>query len=198
MVMTQFIYLHGFNSGYDPEADKIKILEKIGKVSGITYDTYASYEEIKEYLLRNIDYSDDLVMVGTSLGGYWASEIAKVLKVPSVIINPCHEPSVMLKKYEDCNNENHQTGKINCLTRFVTETYKDKDLVGNTEEFFYTPLVLLDSGDEVISSTRTSNVLSEFPMKIFGGGNHRFAHMNEALEYIQNYIRTCEIAEHTN
>jgi len=192
--MTHFVYLHGFNSGYDPTNEKIKALEQIGTVSGITYDTFAHYPRILTSLLAGISYSDELVMVGTSLGGYWAARVAENLKVPSVIINPVTDPATSLAKYQDINCQNYTTGKDNSLNEFAVTSYRGHEL-SNDVSFYYKPLVLCDRGDAVLSCTATENVLSDMPMHTFQGGNHRFSHMQESLELIQNYVRTCDIVE---
>jgi predicted esterase YcpF (UPF0227 family) len=193
----RFIYLHGFNSGYDSEHAKIKTLEGIGKVSGVTYDTYGTHQDILAHLKSCINHSDDLVMIGTSLGGYWAAEIATHLKVPAVIINPCHDPKTMLQKYQGILNTNYVTGVNNTLTQYVIDSYNDNEIKTHIEDG-YLPLVLLDSGDEVISACNTSRVLDGFPMHIFRGGSHRFNHTAESLPIVQEYLRSVNDKHHTN
>jgi predicted esterase YcpF (UPF0227 family) len=190
--MISFVYIHGFNSGYDPENEKIKTLEKIGDVSGITYNSCSAYNMILEYLSDKIEYTDNLVMIGTSLGGYWAAKMAIKLKCPSVIINPCHDPATMLRKYEDISMENYKTSRTEYLSSSTVDSYIGKQLTGEEEGFHYKPLVLLDRGDEVISCIKSEVVLEGFPMKIFKNGCHRFAHMEESLEEIQSYVRICK------
>jgi len=43
------IYIHGFNSVFDPNGYKIAVLIKIGKVTGATYDSF----------MKNHDFSSD-------------------------------------------------------------------------------------------------------------------------------------------
>jgi len=196
--MTRFVYLHGFNSAYDPTAEKVQMLQRLGTVSGVTYDTYDTYENILDFLTRQIVYSDDLVLVGTSLGGFWAAVLAKHLKVPSVIINPCHNPYELLQKYVNVINTNYYTSITDVLSFETVETYEEHQLVTDTETFHYTPVVLLDMADEVINSYETQSILSGFRTVVFEGGSHRFDHMQEALLPIQEYINACSIVDHAN
>jgi predicted esterase YcpF (UPF0227 family) len=193
-----YIYLHGFNSAFDPEASKVKTLSSLGEVIGITYDTYVSYDEIFSYITSQVpsDRSDEVIFVGTSLGGFWAAQMGKHYGCPSVIINPCYDPSSMLRRYEGVITTNYHTAITNVLTSEVVDTYNSKYIYGQDKTYKYLPLVLLDMGDEVIGSGGTELVLKEFPMKRFEGGSHRFDHMEESLETIHDYINHCGYVEH--
>lgn len=193
----QFIYLHGFNSAFDPNANKVASLLKLGKVVGITYDTFASYEEIFEYISSQVsECIDEIVFVGTSLGGYWAAQMAKHFGTPSIIINPCYDPGSMLRRYQDETMTNYYTLENKSLSEETIDTYSEKYIFGSDYSYKYLPLVLLDMGDEVINSLGTSQVLAGFPMLQFGGGSHRFDHMEESLSKISDYVSFCEYVEH--
>lgn len=191
MMKHQFIYLHGFNSAFDELEEKIIALSTIGTVNGVTYDTFGDYNSVKEFLLRNISYSDDLVIVGTDVGGFWAATIAKILKCPSVLINPCCSPDKVLSKYVNVTIENAKTGKMNSISESKLESFQGNELHGKDDGFLHKPLVLIDSGDEYLSVAKTRSLLDGFPSHTFNGGNHRFAHMEEALPVIEKYVRTC-------
>lgn len=196
--MTTVIYLHGFNSAFDPNSRKVQLLEQIGSVVGITYDTTASYDQIFKYLRKeirelNLDLHETLI-VGTSLGGFWAAEIGQNLNVPSVIINPCYDPTNMLSKYVG-SNTNHITGEVkiftleNLLSYNYYETY---DCVYGG----YLSLVLLDMGDDVIDSYETKELFHNFPMQCWEGGSHRFDHMDDAIQHIKEYLNVCHAVSH--
>jgi len=87
----KYVYLHGFNSAYDPVAVKVQALRAIGEAEGVTYNTSNAYPRIFAELSEQIP-RDEVVLVGTSLGGFWAAEMAKHFGMPSVIINPAIEP----------------------------------------------------------------------------------------------------------
>ncbi len=193
-----YIYLHGFNSAFDPEASKVQSLSTLGEVIGITYDTFASYDEIFSYITSQVpsDRVNEVIFVGTSLGGYWAAQMGKHYGCPSVIINPCYDPGSMLGGYEGVIMTNYYTAVHNVLTQEVIDTYASKYIYGQDNTYKYLPLVLLDMGDEVISSKGTALVLKEFPMLQFDGGSHRFDHMEESLERVRSYVNYCEYVEH--
>jgi uncharacterized protein len=196
---TTFVYIHGFNSAFNPESDKVKSLEKLGIVMGFTYDSFSSYDEIlKSFKLffNNIEMPEDVVFVGTSLGGFWATECAKAYGTPSVIINPCHTPKILLQKYVGIEHTNFLTGQKNILTQEVVNSYLGKTIHENNSCYFFLPLLLLDMADEVIDSKETLELCHKFPKLTFVGGSHRFDHMEESLHEISRYVNFCSHAEH--
>lgn len=193
-----YIYLHGFNSAYDSNLPKVQELSHIGNVIGITYNTFDTYENIHAYLVSSVPGTDEeFAFVGTSLGGYWAAEMGRYFAVPSVIINPCYDPRTMLMKYVGVPSTNYLTGEINTLTVESVESYPHP-IQTEHETYFFSPLVLLDLGDETINSFQTIKTLSNFTIHEWVGGSHRFDHMKEALPYIHEYTNLCSFVEQLN
>jgi len=185
-----FVYIHGFNSGFVPESDKIVTLSKLGRVVGVNYDSFATYEEIIRSLmwqLYRFGHEDDLVFVGTSLGAFYAAELGRRLDRPSIIINPCTQPYTMLGFALHIPMENFVTGEINSFTMESKSSYHRRD-ISPQNDYLYKPLLLVDADDELIDSTKTFRDLSDFPKVAFSGGCHRFSHMEESLEPIQRYL----------
>lgn len=184
-----YVYLHGFNSAYDPLSTKVQALSTLGEVIGITYNTFGTYDEIFSEIESQVP-NEEVVFVGTSLGGFWAAEMAKHFGMPSVIINPCLDPNTALRKYIDEPHLNYVTGDCMTLTEAAVNSYQTE--VSSDTAFL--PLVLLDMGDEVIDSFETREALYGFPMVHYAGGSHRFEHMEDALEDISEYVNHCSNA----
>ena len=196
--MTNFVYIHGFNSAYNPDSDKVKNLQTLGKVWGVTYDSFAPYDDILsslKTLFSTMDLPEDVVFVGTSLGAFWATECAKAFGAPSVIINPCHSPKEMLQKYIDIEHINYLTGQKQTLTQESVNSYNDRKIHEELTGYWYYPLLILDMGDEVIDSKRTISLMKSFRKVIFQGGSHRFDHMEQSLSEIKRYVNFCEHAD---
>jgi len=195
--MTSIVYLHGFNSAFDPNNEKVKALTKIGNVIGITYNSLGTYSEICSDLLDQLSDADrdDTVIVGTSLGGYWAAEMGFKLGIPSVIINPCYDPTHMLQKYVGIQT-NHSTktnGSFELSSALSYMHCKSYD-----SDYDYMPLVILDMGDDVIDSFKTRELFEGFPMVHYADGSHRFDHIEDALDEINKYVNYYAFVEHTN
>jgi len=192
-------YLHGFNSGHDPLNPKIVALKKIDKdVLSFSYDTFAPREDVIGYIVEVLkSYADDLVIVGTSLGAYYADACAKVLGVPSVLINPCVNPyETFSAKSLDTEYVNYVHKHSSHLTEDMINSFKDHHM--NAEKNEYVPLVLLADGDEVFNSDETAELLKHYEVFRFPGGSHRFEQIDESMQLIEKYINLCKFATNLN
>jgi len=182
-----FIYIHGFNSKGDPTTQKIKELGKLGETVTVDYDSFGTFDAIDSHLSDEIKrisrFRKDhfTVLVGTSLGGYWASVIGKKYGIPAVLINPSVQPQHSLKKHIGIEFENFKEGQLNTMTEDVPATYPDAPKVG----IF---LILLDQGDDVLYPKKTEPWFIKNSVITFEGGSHRFEHMKEALPEISKFI----------
>ena len=164
------IYLHGYGSS--SASDKVTGLREY------FWDVYAPdipiyWDEAETLLKKFIQSVIDLdqrqtVIVGTSLGGYWATRMADHFRLPSVIINPSCTPATSLRKY---------------LPEFpVPELIK------------YLPLdpmnvasrtVLLSMDDEVINPTVAKMMFSPFADVVeYPKMGHRFNSINIIADHI--------------
>lgn len=198
-----FIYLHGFNSAFNPESEKIAELSKVDEVVGFNYDSFANAFDIfddleKQFrLLRESKSESEFVFVGTSLGGFWAAQLANHFGEPSIIINPSVNPYLGLAKYVGVRLKNYQTSEERILTQLEVDSYKDGHLdFHSIPRYKLVPLLLLDMGDEVIDSAETARLLEPLPKVEFQGGSHRFDHIKEAIPNIKQYLNHCSFVEH--
>lgn len=190
--MTKYVYIHGFNSAFSRENPKIAQLETIGEVIGVTYDTLASYEVARAEIIAQLpDELFDVVLIGTSLGGFWAADIGRELGLPAVLINPSTNPGVTLERYAGQIFTNYITDVTAEFTREAFESYALASI--KTWDYYrFRPLVLLDEGDEVISADETYEKLVTFLTYLFPGGSHRFDHMEQSLDLIRAYAIHCQ------
>ncbi len=193
-----FVYLHGFASSFDPTNDKVRLLETIGNVIGITYNTTDTYDQIKATLAnRCVELDIDLFetsFVGTSLGAYWAAELGRIFGSTAVLINPCYDPFNMLQRRVG-NVQHVKTGETITLTKEAVDSYRGKEI--NLDLFVYKPLFLLDEGDDVISSASTMakyiDAIGQGLIVVYRGGDHRFQHMAESLDEITKYVNRAQL-----
>ncbi|MDO6678430.1 MULTISPECIES: YqiA/YcfP family alpha/beta fold hydrolase [unclassified Shewanella] len=179
------LYIHGFGSQFDETSDKINLLNTIGSVVGITIDYTKSSESIEKALKEFSSQESIDLIVGTSLGGYWANRIGSKIGVPFVSINPAISPKTSLAKY--VGQGITYFGEPYLLTKEVIENYSDFLLEG-------CGLILVDLADEVLSADKTIEMLgSRFGVMSFEGGNHRFAHLQESLGEIKNFYHISEL-----
>lgn len=185
--MVNILYLHGWGSKFDPDNEKIVALEKLGTVHGVDLDYSLGYGKVIAQAIHKGLLVDADLVVGTSMGGYLASHVGKSMGIPYVACNPALRPRKQLKKYlgdgETYDGQAYTFTKkeLKSYPHFVGLSLRDKFLFGGARG-----MILLDSDDELIDSLATKmDVMCLNPVFMFEGGNHRFAHMEESLRYIQ-------------
>lgn len=184
--MTTYVYFHGFNSAFTLDNPKVAELAAIGTVVGVTYDSLADHSTIRDSLLKQLpDDLTDVVLVGTSLGAYWAGEIARLLGLPSVLINPSIIPGVSLSKYVGQSFTNYVTGDTGFFGRDTFATY----LGAMFRPGRVLPLVAVDLADEVIPAADTVKFFAAHGIDTvtFAGGSHKFDHMADLLPMVSAY-----------
>lgn len=181
----KILYVHGFGSKFDPNNEKVVALSKLGEVVGVDVDyTLGSFAATRTVLTAAVDHKVDMI-VGTSMGGYMAAKVGAACGVPFVAINPAIAPAHTLQKY--IGEGVDHTGRSYYLSKETAASYPDMVTTG-------AGLVLLDMDDEVLDSQLTMRYLdSAFKIATFGGGNHRFAHMDEALSLIEAHYNTASV-----
>ncbi len=111
-----------------------------------------------------------VILVGTSLGGWYAAELSSSFHVDAVIINPSWNPSEALKKYG------------------VPEDVRVK----------YTPMkwprrakYFIGKNDEVIDFEPVRSILKELDTEWVDNAGHRFngPEFQKVIEYIDNLCR---------
>ncbi len=180
----KILYVHGFGSHYDPNHEKIQMLETLGTVIGVDVEYCKGFTAVFEKVLSTVLSEGVDLIVGTSMGGYMAAHVGAETGTPFVALNPATEPSETLKKWvgtftDYSDNEHH-------LTEGTVANYPDivKEGCG---------LVLVESADEVISAYNTSELLDEvFEVHMIKGGSHRFTHMEQAVELIKDFLTRAE------
>lgn len=99
------VYLHGYGSSRNSSKVARLKQEKDFNVYAFNIDIDPDVarkqlvEDIDMALMEDLHRPEQLVFVGTSLGGWWAGRMAKLYKCKAVIINPSIDPGVSLAKY---------------------------------------------------------------------------------------------------
>ena len=186
------VYLHGFNSAYKPDSDKIVALSKLDKIYPLSYNSFDTYDNILNYILTETEHLENLVYVGTSLGGFYAANCAAKLGVPCILINPVVRGSFVQSNaifVKDVPMTNFVTGEINHVTQPMIDSYEGLDI--KELDYDCKPMLLLDLGDELIDSEDTSNHLKDIiscSSVYYPGGSHRIDHIECSLIDIEHYL----------
>jgi predicted esterase YcpF (UPF0227 family) len=194
------VYLHGFNSAFNPASDKVRALSKIDEVHAVSYNSFDTHKNILDDLLSKTRHLSNPIFVGTSLGGFYAAALASAFGSPCVLINPVVSGSFFRTAgavIKDVPMTNYVTREKSTLTQAVLDSYSDLEIAGLHYE--YKPLLLLDADDELIDSQQSLNVLKGVVSNssvYYPGGSHRFDHIDLALPSIRSYLNNCSYVSH--
>lgn len=185
------IYLHGFaSSSYSSKAQKFK--EYFSKLDrfvspNLTHipklAVYNAEELIKIFLAEN---KEEVILMGSSLGGYYASYLANKYNLKAVLINPSVYPFETLKKFSqsDCRSYFDNSAfeftqeHAESLYDYQVQTYRD------IKKF----LVCLQTGDEVLDYREAEQKLSGAEFIIDKGGDHSFLDIEKHFEKIEKFL----------
>lgn len=184
------VYLHGFNSGAT-SAKAAWLRENLPDVPVLSpaYPAHVADEAVaflREYLARvRREYPEDgrLLLVGSSMGGFWSRYLAPEFDAGMVLINPAMHPEKDLLDVVG-PQKNFATGEEYELTREqVLALGKYQVPTCNPE---VPTLVLLDEGDELLDYREAEAYYRDCgEVIVYPGGSHQFDHLEEALPEIR-------------
>jgi predicted esterase YcpF (UPF0227 family) len=192
--MASLIYIHGFNSS--PESAKAKLLEQSLEQLKIPIDHYIvpdlAYEpqqaiaklidEIETLLSRD----EDIFLIGSSLGGFYATYLAELYGLKTVLINPAMKPYELLVDYLGLN-KNIYTGEEYEITLDHMSQLKLLDVlsVSDSSRIF----LLVQTDDETLDYKQATDKFWQSPSIIEFGGSHGFDHFQTKLSAIGQFLR---------
>ncbi|MEJ6767760.1 MAG: YqiA/YcfP family alpha/beta fold hydrolase [Gammaproteobacteria bacterium] len=188
--MTKTIlYFHGFkSSSKSSKAQSIKnfIAKNAKNTKIIIPDLDDNFQNAHNQIEELIRLSgSNIVFMGSSLGGYFASYFSQKLKKKAVLINPAVHP---LKDFEVHlgENENYSSGnKFNISSKEISfvRTLSYKKLLTPNDL-----LILLESGDEILKYNKSASYFSGAYIDIVFGGNHSYSSFKSKFHKIQKFL----------
>jgi len=180
------IFIHGY--GTSGKGGNAALLQsRFGKdevyVPALKHKPLQDMQDISNKILDCFFEGEKVILVGSSLGGFYARILAAQFGVSAALINPAYTPSKGLTDYGtftkfDCDEKFKWTKQENGDLRFLEENFKGKEESINKINFY------VASDDELIDH---SHLKGNFPfVKYFDNCGHRFLRFNEILDDIKN------------
>jgi predicted esterase YcpF (UPF0227 family) len=186
-----YFMLHGFASATPNESSQFFEENVLGPGDRLVNLNYRFNEYAAEDLMDGIDLvidsmTDEYTFVGCSLGGYMAQYMARMYMGKAIVINPAVIPYEDLSRFLGVNT-NYRTAEVFDLTDDDVKSFKHFAV----KPGIVPTLVLLDMGDELLSSADTvKHFAGKAVIRTFEGGSHRFEHMPEAVGFIREFANT--------
>lgn len=172
------IYLHGFRSS--PASFKTRLLAEELSALG-RGDEYlcphlpaspkaaiALVQQLVQQSTANLD-PKNLTLIGSSLGGYYATWLAEQIGCRAVLLNPAVKPPRDLEKYVGVSTEFHSDRPFEFKQEYIAELRAlEVTQITRPERYF----LIAATGDEVLN---WQEMLAHYPgarNRIINGGDH--------------------------
>ena len=184
---TRIIYLHGFNSS--PQSTKARHLGDVlaargGQFrAGVTIALPAPLDAIALIEAEMAGAGGQVTLVGSSLGGFYATWLAEKHACRAVLINPAVLPHVGLRAYLG-PQQNLYTGKAYQLTEDHLRQWQGLYCETVTPSRY---LLLLETGDEVLDYRVARQHYAGAQQVVVEGGDHQFRSFSRHVELILRF-----------
>lgn len=200
------IYIHGLDS--DANSTKGKLLESYCQQHHADINVYrpdlnSAPEQVFEQLVRlvtELNTEDKIVLIGSSLGGYFSTLVSNHTGCAALLLNPSTQPHVTLQRFanelllnsdegkgEDkvpANQILHTTAGGWSITPTDLQWFADHQLV--SINYPHKIAVLLKAGDELLNAELSKDFYQAqgATVTVQAGGDHRFTDFGEQLPMV--------------
>ncbi|HEX7055483.1 MAG TPA: YqiA/YcfP family alpha/beta fold hydrolase [Burkholderiales bacterium] len=178
------VYLHGFNSS--PQSHKAQLLARYLAERGLgeRYACPALPPRASEALARIEPLlAPGVCLVGSSLGGFYATWLAEKHDLKAVLINPAIEPHVGLRAFLG-PQQNLYTGERYELTEAHLREWQAIYAPRVTPSRY---LLLVETGDEVLDYRRALERYAGCEQVVVRGGDHSLQSFPQHLPRILRF-----------
>lgn len=183
--IPHFLYLHGFLSG--PNGGKAHQMADYMAERGLAdhfhapalpTDPLAAMIEIEAEII-DLDF-EPFVLIGSSLGGYYATVLAEKWNAPAVLLNPAVRPWEFAEHFVGVHTH-YQTGERVVVRPDFVSTLHDL-APEHVDPRRYWLLACL--GDEVLDTRRAADYYAGSRQTLLDGGSHAFEMFGDYLDEI--------------
>lgn len=181
------IYIHGFGSnalGY-----KARAFREFFKQKGDRFIAL-SLSHIPELAIQTLEdliesYTDEkVVLMGSSLGGFYATYLAQKYDLKAVLINPAVNAHVTLKKavpqainYYDDSHFEWRENYLVMLHKYLVNVEKQENI-----------LLMLQQGDDVLDYQEALERFPDANLILEEGGSHNFDGIERHFEKVREFL----------
>ncbi|HUO44863.1 MAG TPA: YqiA/YcfP family alpha/beta fold hydrolase [Burkholderiales bacterium] len=175
------VYIHGFNSS--PQSFKARLLRErlaaLGRAEEFAAPALpASPRAASALLCEIVSGHQDAALIGSSLGGYYATWLAERLALRAVLVNPAVRPYELLVGAVG-RQKNYHTGEDYDFTAQHLDELRALEVEAITPERY---LLLVGTADEVLDYRTAAARYRGCRQIVVAGGNHGLDNFSDHLD----------------
>jgi len=184
------LYLHGFRSS--PQSAKARLMASHMAEQGraadllcpaLSVDPAEAIAHCSELIAQCRAGGRTPTLVGSSLGGYYATWLAEQFDLKAVLINPAVLAHLSLAGYVGTQTHFH-TGEPFEFTTGHVDSLRRLEIARSTPSRY---LLLAEKGDEVLDWRQAAERYAGCDQRIFDGGDHSFTRFADMLPTILDF-----------
>ncbi len=183
------IYIHGFNSSPASQKDGVIMRELERRARGGDFLAPAlpySPAAAAVMLAALVREHRNSCLVGSSLGGYYATWLAETHGVRAVLVNPAVRPYELLAREIGCQQNLHTGEEYDFTAQHVAEL-QALEVDSITPERY---LLLVTTGDEVLDYRHAVEKYRGARQLVIEGGDHGFSDFAHYLDPVLAFAAT--------
>lgn len=185
------LYLHGFRSS--PKSFKARVvqqrMEQLGCAAKLICPQLpASPKAAMDLVLTLVErHKDDLAIVGSSLGGFYATWLAERLGCRAVLINPAVDPLKDLDKHVGVTTAWHSDEPFEFKREYIAELAELKVArITRPERYF----LLAATGDEVLDYRDMVAHYAGAHQHVIEGSDHAVSEFERYVDEVLDFCRS--------
>lgn len=177
------LFIHGFASCGLGDKSRT-LISHFGRRQVLTPDLAFAPAEAAGQLVQLLDNHPIDLLVGSSLGGYYATWLNRERNLPAVLINPAVRPWELLTAHLGRHSRWCDGAAFDFTAQHVEQLRAlYRPALRDGERY----LVLLQTGDEVLDYRNAAHYYRDAQVVIEAGGNHRFENLADYLPAIETF-----------
>lgn len=182
-VKPTVIYISGFGSRTDRNSPKVRMFEDMGFRVRIVSAIPPSPQEYTRRFFEVYDATVHTVIVGTSLGGYWARRFGMMTGEPWIALNPIVSPYMELSGYKG-NHTVYQTDESFTFNDYDLLSYSKLEPIHN-----YPPGMVIAALDDPIIDHGAIAYMENCAVHAIDKGGHRLENVEDYKYLIEYFIK---------
>lgn len=195
-MQKNILYIHGFNSSplsLKAEQTRAFIEQKFPQINficpQIVSNPQGAIKQLEDIIQSSPDQSS-WYLIGSSLGGYFASYLSEKYNVPCVLVNPAIKPFELLVDYlgEQVNPYTEEVYQVTNEHMLVLKNIESKTpcFTSNKKNNY---LVMVQTDDEVLNYQEAVEKYRHCRLIVEQGGDHSFVGFEQHLSEIANFFQ---------